>query len=79
MKKTWQIFISIALIVILLGAVFIGVGLITGADTDRIFSVLDTRYNLGDWLEYISQVWDVIWGTFWGEPNVSDALVMTVG
>ena len=55
MKKAWQIIMTIVLVVILVGAVCAGVGIITGAETSRIFSVLDDRYSLTIYYEYISE------------------------
>lgn len=55
MKKAWQIIMTIVLVVVLVGAVCAGVGIITGAETNRIFSVLDDRYSLTIYYEYISQ------------------------
>ena len=48
MKKGWKIVGILVLIVIILGALCVGVGLLTGGDTARIYSVLDSRYNLGE-------------------------------
>ena len=83
MKKAWRIIISIVLIVALLGGVLIGVGIITGSDTERILSVLDARYNfstkLSQWLDYFSQVWSIVWTTYTGAPAEGDALVMSAG
>lgn len=56
MKKGWHIVSMIVLVMLLLGAVFIGVGMITGADTERIYSVLDNRYSVGMYYDYIVQV-----------------------
>lgn len=47
MKKVWKIVTLIVLVAIVLGAVCVGVGVLTGADTGRIYSVLDNRYNIG--------------------------------
>lgn len=55
MKKAWQLVIVIVLVVVLVGAVAVGVGLITGAEMNRIFSVLDSRYNLTTYYEYVTQ------------------------
>ena len=46
MSKAWRVVIIIFLIALILGAVAFGVGVITGANYDRIYSVLDTKYNL---------------------------------
>ena len=55
MKKAWRIIIVIVLVAILLGAVSVGVGFMTGADADRIISVLDSRYNVVAWFNYFTQ------------------------
>lgn len=60
MRKGWRIIITIVLIVALLGAVSVGVGLMTGAEMDRIYSVVDERYNVTAWLEYYQQVYDIL-------------------
>lgn len=75
MKKAWRIIISIVLIVLLLGGVFIGVGFLTGADTDRIYSVLDARYNLTEWIEYFAEVYSIISSEVFG--GNADSLVLT--
>ena len=46
MKKAWRVVLTIVLIAVLLGAVCVGVGLITGADFARLYNVLDERYNV---------------------------------
>lgn len=60
MRKGWRIIITLVLIVALLGAVSVGVGLMTGAEMDRIYSVVDERYNVTAWLEYYQQVYDIL-------------------
>lgn len=75
MKKAWRIIISIVLIVLLLGGVFIGVGFLTGADTNRIYSVLDARYNLTEWIEYLTEVYSIISSEVFG--GSADSLVLT--
>ena len=76
MNKAWRVIIFIVLIAILLGAVCIGVGLITGADTERIYTVLDDRYMITDWskwcYESLSRLLDAV---FPGEAG--DVIVMT--
>lgn len=54
MRKAWQIVMAVVLIVVLIGAVSVGVGLITGANMDRVFNVLDNEYNLTIYYEYIT-------------------------
>ena len=46
MVRAWKIVIGISFAAILLGAVCIGVGILTGADFERIFTSLDNRYQI---------------------------------
>lgn len=55
MKKGWYIVLVIVLAALLLGAVCIGVGFITGADSARIFAVLDNKYGITLYTDYITQ------------------------
>ncbi|MDO4983574.1 MAG: hypothetical protein Q4E35_08480 [Eubacteriales bacterium] len=55
MKNGWRIIISIVLIAILLGGVCLGVGIITGAEMDRVYSVLDKQYNLTALYKYVTE------------------------
>ena len=55
MKNGWRVIISIVLIAILLGGVCIGVGIITGAQMDRVYSVLDKQYNLNALYRYVTE------------------------
>jgi len=52
MKKGWRIIISIVMVAVLLGAVFIGVGVLTGADMARIYSTLDNRFMITQWYQW---------------------------
>lgn len=45
---------------LLLGAVCVGVGFLTGADMARIYSVLDDRYSITAYYEYAIQVAEVL-------------------
>ena len=56
MKKGWHIVLIVVLAALLLGLVCIGVGFITGADTSRIYSVLDDEYNLTLYQQYITEM-----------------------
>jgi len=53
MKKGWQIIIAAVSIMVLLGGICVGVGFITGAEYDRIATVLDNRYNLSIYYDYV--------------------------
>lgn len=52
MAKGWKIVIAISFTAIVLGAVCIGVGLLTGAEFDRIISTLDQRYMLTEYYNW---------------------------
>lgn len=56
MKKAWRFIIVIVLVAVLLGAVAVAVGYMTGAETNRIYSVLDARYNIDMWYRYVMDV-----------------------
>ena len=55
MKKGWKIVTAIVFAAILLGAVFIGVGLLTGADFSRIYSTLDQRYQITMYYNWVQE------------------------
>ena len=53
MSKGWRIIGAIVLVLVLLGAICIGVGFMTGGDVTDIYSTLNIRYNLsGRWEQY---------------------------
>lgn len=60
MRNGWRIILTIVVLAILLGAVCFGVGLLTGANPDRVLQNLNTDYHLNAYLDlcrnYISQV-----------------------
>ena len=56
MKKGWKIIMTIFLIVVVIGVVSIGVGMFTGAEYTRIYSVLDDQYHIDMWINYFSEV-----------------------
>lgn len=60
MKKGWRIVIIIVLVALLLGAVSVGVGMMTGADSVRIFLILDDRYNITMYYNYAQQVIELL-------------------
>ena len=47
---------AIFLIVVVIGGVSIGVGMLTGAEYTRIYSVLDDQYHIDMWINYFSEV-----------------------
>ncbi len=41
MKKAWNVILAIAFVAILLGAIAIGVGYLTGADLEQVYTTLE--------------------------------------
>lgn len=53
MSKGWRVIGSLVLVLVLLGAICIGVGFMTGGDVVDIYATLNLRYNLsGHWEAY---------------------------
>ena len=46
MSKAWRVVITIVLIAVLFATVCIGVGLLTGANFSRVYSIFNSRYNV---------------------------------
>ncbi len=55
MSKGWRIIGGLVLMLLLLGAICIGVGFMTGGDIVEVYSSLNTRYNLSGYWEQYSQ------------------------
>ena len=60
MKSGWTIILLVVLIAILLGAVCMGVGMMTGADFTRIWSTLDDKYHVDMYYQYFMEVWSLL-------------------
>jgi len=60
MKRVWKVVATIITIAIILGCVCLAVGVFTGAEYERIFSVLDARYHIKMWTDYFFQVFEVL-------------------
>ena len=56
MKSGWKIILIVVVIAILLGAVCMGVGAMTGADFTRIWATLDNRYHVDMYYQYFIEV-----------------------
>ena len=56
MKSGWKIILIVVVIAILLGAICIGVGAMTGADFSRIWAMLDNRYHVEMYYKYFIEV-----------------------
>ena len=68
MKDGWRIILIIAAAAILLGCVCFGVGMLTGAETDRILQNLNNNYHLDTYVEvytgYLTQLGQLAAGLF---------------
>ena len=62
MKKAWKFIGIVVSAAIIIGVLCMGVGLITGADLSRIFSLLDERYHIQMYYEYLLQVIQAVLG-----------------
>lgn len=51
MKNGWRTILTIAGLAILFGGVCFGVGLLTGAETDRILQSLNNDYHLNTYVQ----------------------------
>ena len=60
MMRAWKIVIAISFAAILLGGVCIGVGMLTGAEFERIFTTLDQRYQLSVYYNWTLEAIDAI-------------------
>ena len=60
MKSGWKIILIVVVIAILLGAICIGVGAMTGADFTRIWATLDNRYHVHMYYQYFVEVWNTL-------------------
>ena len=60
MKSGWKIILLVVLIAILLGAVCMGVGMMTGADFARIWATLDDKYHVERYYQYFVEVWSLL-------------------
>ena len=57
MKKIWKVIGVIVLVFALIGAICVGIGLFTGADAARIYSIVDKQFNIGQLINgYRTQV-----------------------
>lgn len=60
MKKAWRIIIVIVIALAAIGAVCVGVGLITGADWPHIMAVLNEKYHIQEYYEWFQQAMQVL-------------------
>ncbi len=61
MKKGWRIIFGVFLVAVILGGLCCGVGLLTGADSNRIILNLEEHYQL---MTYVNTYTDFITNLF---------------
>ena len=54
MKNAWRVILIIVVVAIVFGGICLGVGIMTGAETDRIYTVLDKQLNLTGMVQYVT-------------------------
>ena len=60
MKKGWRVILGIVLVAVIFGGLCCGVGLLTGADSERIIMNLDEHYQVMTYINtYTSYVTDL--------------------
>ena len=60
MKSGWKIILIVVVIALLLGALCMGVGAMTGADFSRIWATLDSRYHVDMYYQYFTEGWSML-------------------
>ena len=66
MKKAWSVIFTVALVVFMLGALCVGVGLLTGAKMDVIYQVLNENYHIEVYYQYVLDVFNAVASAFAG-------------
>jgi len=61
MKKGWRVILGIVLVAVIFGGLCCGVGLLTGADSERIIMNLDEHYQV---MTYINTYTSYVTGLF---------------
>ena len=56
MKKIWKTVVIVTVVLLVLGAAFIGVALITGADFSRVQDMFNSTYNVSSFKEYCTSI-----------------------
>ena len=68
MNRGWRVILGIVLVALILGGLSVGVGLLTGADTDRIILNLDEHYQVMTYFNtytgYVKQLFQNFIGLF---------------
>lgn len=64
MKRAWSIVLVVVFITILLGAIAVGVGYLTGANLELVYDTLG-KSPLADYLQRLMGYWDTAFA--WGQ------------
>lgn len=56
MANGWKIVGAICLVLVVLGGILVGVGFMTGAETARIYSVIEDHYLLNETYNWIKTI-----------------------
>ena len=64
MKRAWSIVLVVVFITILLGAIAVGVGYLTGADLELVYDTLG-KSPLSSYLQRLMDYWDAAYA--WGQ------------
>lgn len=56
MKKIWKIIIIVFLALLVLGAAFIGIAMITGMDLGRVQDLFNSTYGVSSFKEYCTNI-----------------------
>lgn len=62
MKKIWKTVIIVAVALLIIGAAFIGVAMITGADLGRVKDLFNTTYDVSSFKEYYTGIVQTLLG-----------------
>ena len=70
MEDAWRIVAVVVMIAVMMSVISVGVGLLTGGSTERVFRLMQQKYQVIDYAKaYISWaigVYNAIWGAIFG-------------
>lgn len=62
MKNIWKTVLIVTVALLIIGAAFIGVAMITGADFGRVQDLFNTTYNVSSFREYYTGIVQTLLG-----------------
>ena len=69
MRKAWSVVLAIVFIAILLGAIAIGVGCLTGADIEQVYNSL-SESRLSEFIASVQDYWTQFYG--WAQDFLAE-------